>query len=155
MWPHFFSEASWSSRCTPAAPASIIALVSSKTFRWPPKPASMSATIGTNQSISSVAVGVVDLVGAPERVVDAANHLGDAVDRVQALVGVHLAREVGVGGDLPAGEVDRLQAGADLLDGLVAGARAERGDVRPVVQQIPELLGAALGERVLDLRPSR
>ena len=26
MWPHFFSEASWSSKCTPAAPASIIAL---------------------------------------------------------------------------------------------------------------------------------
>ena len=24
MWPHFFSLASWSSQCTPAAPASII-----------------------------------------------------------------------------------------------------------------------------------
>jgi len=23
MWPHFFSDASWSSKCTPAAPASI------------------------------------------------------------------------------------------------------------------------------------
>ena len=79
------------------------------------------------------------------------DHLGDGVDRVQALVGVHLAGEVGVGGDLPAGEVDRLQARADLLDGLVAGARAERGDVRAVVQELPELLGPAFGQRVLDL----
>ena len=28
-WPHFFSDASWSSKCTPAAPASIIARISS------------------------------------------------------------------------------------------------------------------------------
>ena len=28
-WPHFFSEASWSSKWTPAAPASIIARISS------------------------------------------------------------------------------------------------------------------------------
>ena len=54
MWPHFFSDASWSSKCTPAAPASIIALVSSKTFSGPPNPASPSATIGTNQSMSSL-----------------------------------------------------------------------------------------------------
>jgi hypothetical protein len=29
MWPHFFSDASWSSKCTPAAPASIMAFISS------------------------------------------------------------------------------------------------------------------------------
>ncbi len=29
MWPHFFSEDSWSSKCTPAAPASIIERISS------------------------------------------------------------------------------------------------------------------------------
>ncbi len=28
-WPHFFSLANWSSKCTPAAPASIIARISS------------------------------------------------------------------------------------------------------------------------------
>ena len=28
-WPHFFSEASWSAQCTPAAPAAIIAFMSS------------------------------------------------------------------------------------------------------------------------------
>ena len=52
MWPHFFTEASWSSKCTPAAPASIIAFISSKAFSTPPKPDSASATIGANQSMS-------------------------------------------------------------------------------------------------------
>ena len=52
-WPHFFSDASWSSKCTPAAPASIIRFISSKAFSGPPKPASASATIGASQSRSS------------------------------------------------------------------------------------------------------
>jgi len=52
MWPHFFTLASWSSKCTPAAPASIIAFISSKAFSTPPKPASASATMGANQSVS-------------------------------------------------------------------------------------------------------
>src|SRR5262245_57435102 len=51
--PHFFSDASWSSKCTPAAPASIIAVISSNAFRVPPNPASASATIGTSQSRSA------------------------------------------------------------------------------------------------------
>ena len=54
MWPHFFTAASWSSKCTPAAPASIIAFISSNAFSTPPKPASASATIGTSQSQSSL-----------------------------------------------------------------------------------------------------
>src|SRR5260370_37259365 len=48
-WPHFFSEASWSSQCTPAAPAAIMDFISSKALRAPPKPASASATIGASQ----------------------------------------------------------------------------------------------------------
>ncbi len=46
MWPHFFTDASWSSKCTPAAPASIIDFISSNALSTPPKPASASATIG-------------------------------------------------------------------------------------------------------------
>ena len=46
-WPHFFSDESWSSKCTPAAPDSIIARISSYAFSAPPNPASASATIGT------------------------------------------------------------------------------------------------------------
>jgi len=47
--PHFFSDASWSSQCTPAAPAAIIDFISSKALSTPPKPASASATIGASQ----------------------------------------------------------------------------------------------------------
>ena len=46
-WPHFFSDESWSSKWTPAAPASIIPFISSNAFSGPPKPASASATIGS------------------------------------------------------------------------------------------------------------
>ena len=60
-------------------------------------------------------------------------------------------RRVGVGGDLPAGEVDRLQAGADLLHGLVAGQRAERVDEILLVDELPQPVGAHFGERVPDL----
>src|SRR3712207_9593903 len=67
-------------------------------------------------------LGGVDLVGPQQRVVDAANDGGHGVDRVQALVRVRVAGEVGVGGHLPAGEVDRLESGADHLDRL---ARSE------------------------------
>ena len=58
--------------------------------------------------------------------------------------------EVGVGGHLPAGEVDRLQAGLDHLHGLAAGHRPERGDARLGAEQRPEPLGSEAGERVLD-----
>ena len=64
MWPHFFTLASWSSKWTPAAPASIMAFISSKALSTPPKPASASATIGANQSMLVLALGVVDLVAA-------------------------------------------------------------------------------------------
>ena len=43
---HFLAAASWSSKCTPAAPASIMAFISSKALSTPPKPASASATMG-------------------------------------------------------------------------------------------------------------
>ncbi|MNN29043.1 hypothetical protein D3C81_1426310 [compost metagenome] len=52
---------------------------------------------------------------------------------------------------MPAGQVDRLQAGLHLLHGLIAGQRAERVDERLGVQQVPELLGATAGQRMLDL----
>ena len=59
---------------------------------------------------------------------------------VEALVGVHLPGQVGVGGDLPAAQVDRLQAGRDHLERLVARDRTQRGDVRLGLEQLPELL---------------
>ena len=128
MWPHFFTEASWSSKCTPAAPASIIDFISSKAFEHA---AEAGFGVGDDrlQPVDAVvAFGVVELVGAQQRVVDALDHLRHRVGRIQRLVRIHLAGDVGVGGDLPAGQVDRVQAGLDLLHGLVAGERAERVD---------------------------
>jgi hypothetical protein len=52
---------------------------------------------------------------------------------------------------LPAGQVDGLQAGLHLLHRLVAGHRAERVHERFVVDQAPQLFGAAARERVLDV----
>src|SRR6516165_9016964 len=96
-----------------------------------------------------VALDLGDLVGALQRVVDPANHLRHRVGRVQALVGVGVAGEVGVTGDLPARQVDGLEARAHLLDGLVAGQGAERVDPLQVVQLFPQHLRAAAGQGVL------
>src|SRR5699024_10934715 len=90
-----------------------------------------------------------DLVSAQEGVVDAADHGRDRVGGVQRLVGVRVTREVGVAGDLPAGEVDGLEAGADLLHGLVARQRTEGVDEVLVVDLVPQDLRATTGEGVL------
>src|SRR6185437_15563303 len=96
-------------------------------------------------------LGPGDLVGPHERVVDPADDGGHRVGRVQALVGVGLAGQVGVGGDLPAGQVDGPEAGPDLLHGLVAGQGAKSVDVPAGVQQRPQPLGPEPGQRVLLL----
>ncbi len=98
-----------------------------------------------------VALGGVDLVGAEQRVVDAADERRRRVGGVEALVGVHLPGEVRVGGDLPAGDVDRLEAGLHHLHGLAARERAERADEPVAVEQLPQALGAEARERVLDV----
>jgi hypothetical protein len=89
-----------------------------------------------------VALGMVELVGAQQGVVDALDHLRHRIGRVQRLVGIHLAGQVGVGRHLPAAQVDRLQAGLDLLHRLVAGHGAERVDEILGMQRLPELLRA-------------
>ena len=98
---------------------------------------------------------MLDLVGALQRPVDLARKLRAGIRRIERLVRIHGAGGVGVGGDLPARKVDRLQAGADHLHGLVAGERAERAHGLFAVQQLPQLQRAAAGERVLDRAPSR
>src|SRR5699024_10040013 len=52
-----------------------------------------------------LSLGGLDLVGAHERVVDPTHDLRHRVGRVDRLVRVGLAGGVGIGGDLPAGEV--------------------------------------------------
>ena len=99
---------------------------------------------------AAVALGPLDPVGAQERIVQPAHHRRDAVRRVEALIRIDVGGEVPVGCNLPAGEVDRLQAGLGHLHRLAAGERAERGDVVLLASSSPELLGAVAGERVLD-----
>ena len=66
------------------------------------------------------AIHVMDLISTHQGTIDIANDGRHAVGGVQALVGIHLARVIGIGGDLPAAEVDGLQSRLDLLHGLVA-----------------------------------
>src|SRR5215469_3302963 len=100
--------------------------------------------------LSILALGVVNLIRAQERLVDTAHEARDAVGRIEALVRVHLPGEIRVGSDLPAADVDRLQSCFDLLNGLVAGRRAESRDVRLAVEQAPKPLRAEARESVFD-----
>lgn len=99
------------------------------------------------------ALGVFDLVCAEQGVVDAADNLGYRVGRVQGLVRVGLAREVGVCGDLPAGKVDGAEARLDLLHCLITGEGAQCIGVTAVGcflgELLPELLRTTAGQGVL------
>ena len=99
-----------------------------------------------------LAFAPLDLVSAGEGGIDLLDDLGHRIHRVQRLVGVHLAIAVGVSCHLPAAQVDRLQASLDLLHGLVARQCAQAVDERLGVDQVPQLVGTALGQRVVDLQ---
>jgi hypothetical protein len=96
-----------------------------------------------------VALGVVDLVGAAQGVVDATHHVGYRVGGVQRLVRIHRAGGIGVRRHLPTRQVDGLQASLHLLHRLVAGQRAQRVDEGLRVQRAPQALGAAARQRML------
>ncbi len=96
------------------------------------------------------AFGVLDLVGTLEGAIDAAAQFGAGIRRVEALVGIHRARGVGVGGDLPARQIDRGKPGARLLHRLVAGDGAQRIDEGLFLQRFPKPIGTLLGQRVGD-----
>ena len=92
---------------------------------------------------------MVDLVGSHQGVVDAAHHGRDRVCWIQALVGIGLAGEVAVGGDLPTGQVDGVQSATDHLDGLVARQRPQRAGEGLGLQLVPQLLGSQLRQCLL------
>lgn len=102
----------------------------------------------------------LDLVSTTERVVDALDHGWNRIHRVQRLVRVHRFGGVVVRGYLPARQVDRLDAGLDLLHSLAAGQGAHavdeiflraEGRLGTLGNQIPELLGAHFCKGVLRL----
>ena len=117
------------------------------------RPAEAGLGIGDDRR-EPVALGaalhMLDLVGALQGAVDPAAELGPGIGGIERLIGIHRAGGVGVGGDLPAGEIDRLEACADHLHRLIAGDRAERVQIILAVQQLPQAVGAAPGEAVLD-----
>jgi len=121
MWPHFFAEAGFGIGNDRGEPVDVI-----------------------------LAFGVMDLVGADKSVVDAADHGGNAVGRIQRLIGIHLAGKVGIRCHLPSGEINRLEPGLDLLQSLVAGECAKSVDERFLLEQLPQFFGSTAGERVLD-----
>jgi hypothetical protein len=112
------------------------AFMISKALSGPPKP-------GVDRQ--ALALCRLDLVGALQRAVDPLGELGRRVRRIERLVGIHRGSRVGIGRDLPARQVDRLQAGANHLHGLVAGQRTERVDEVFAVEQLPQAICAHLG----------
>ena len=133
----------------PAAPASIIDFTSSNVR-------AAEAGLGVRDDGREVVdvrlpLHVLDLVRAHEGVVDLPDDVRDRRHGVEALVRIHRERVVRIARDLPAGEIDRLEAGLYLLHGLVARQRPEGADELLRVQQVPEPLGAHAGDRVVEL----
>ena len=97
-----------------------------------------------------LAFGVMDLVGANEGVVEASAKIGYRVGGIETLVGIHLAGVVGVSRNLPAANIDGLQAGGDHLHCLIAGYGAESVDILFGGQHLPQASGAETRQRMLD-----
>src|SRR5262249_31775316 len=86
---------------------------------------------------SAFAFGMIDLICADESVVQATYQGGYGVSRVKALVGIHLAGVIGVGGGLPAADVDCLESSCYHLHCLVAAHSSQRLDIVAGMQQLP------------------
>jgi hypothetical protein len=79
-WPHFFSDASWSSKWTPAAPASIIDFISSNACSGPAE-ARLGIRDDRREPVdAAVAFRPRDLVGPEQRVVQPAHERGALFD---------------------------------------------------------------------------
>ena len=100
----------------------------------------------------TLAFHVRDLIGPLQRVVDSLHHGGNARHRVQRLIRIHRQAFIGVRGHLPAGQVDRRNAGLDLLHGLIASERAQGIDEGHLGHHLPQLFRSASGEGVLDVQ---
>ena len=92
-----------------------------------------------------------NLVGAHESVIDGADDGGDAIGWIKALIGIHLAAQIGVGCDLPATQVNGLETGLGHLYGLVSSKGAQRRNVLLLMKQAPEFLRARTRQRVFHV----
>ena len=93
----------------------------------------------------------LNLIRTLERDVDPLYERRRRIRRVEALVRIGLRGQVRVGGDLPAGEVDRVQTGFGSLNRLSAGQCAQGGNVRLVRKRLPEPICSQASERVVDV----
>jgi len=105
-----------------------MAFINSNALRGPPNPASESRfRISDDRGIpvgsTFATVGVLDLIGPLQSIVDSPDDARHAVSRIQALVGIHLPCGIVVSRNLPTTDLDDLQACFDLLDGLVSCQR--------------------------------
>ena len=94
---------------------------------------------------------MVELVGSLQGLVDPLHDGRDRVDRVQRLIRIHGLSQVRVACDLPAGKVNGLETGLDLLHGHVAGQCPQGVDERLLMKVAPQLGGAFGSQAVFDL----
>src|SRR6266516_3329640 len=97
---------------------------------------------------------MMDLVCTLQCTVDLAHQCGNTVAWVQALVGIHLSGIIGIRGDLPSADVDRLESRSYLLDRLIAGQCAKRGHKRFSLQHFPKRFCSVARESAFDLQAS-
>src|ERR1700694_4510616 len=93
---------------------------------------------GSKPMNSIFAFRMVYLVGSGKGVVDGAHHRGHAVSWIQALVGIHLAGQVSVPGNLPAAEVNSFESCLYLLHRLITGQSPQCRYKGLCVYQVPE-----------------
>ena len=98
-----------------------------------------------------VPLRMMNLVRACQGLINASHYVGNTIGGIETLVGIHLARVVGIGRDLPAADVNRRQSGSHLLDRLVARHRAQRRNVRLGVQEAPQPFRAQPRQGVLEV----
>src|SRR5262249_21559592 len=102
--------------------------------------------------VTNIALGMLNLIGTGEGVVDAPAQLGPGARGVKALIRKHCACRVVICGHLPAREITALQACSDHLHGLIPRRCTERGNEWLIVKQSPEPVRSDLGEGVLNVK---
>jgi hypothetical protein len=125
MCPHFFSLASWSSKCRCAGLDH--GLHQLERVQRPTEPSLRVRDDRRHPVRPPAAVGPRDLVCALQRVADAPDERWNAIRRIERLIRIGVSGDIRVGGHLPPGDVDRVEARLDHLDSLSARERAERG----------------------------
>ncbi len=93
---------------------------------------------------------MLDLVRPLQRVVDPLAKLGPGIGGIKALVGIYGVGDIGVGRNLPPGQVDRLQSSPNHLNRLIACHGAERTHAVLGSQGFPEPISAPISEGVGD-----